>query len=222
MRVALTLSVFMIAAMIAISIFGWFAIPENTMIATHWNLAGEADGFSRRDHILFGMPLLAIALTLLFAFIPQIEPRRAHAAFNTGLLNASWLGATAVMLIAHGAIVLSALGQGSAATHMPQAILFAVAALLMLVGNFTAKSRSNFFLGVRTPWTLSSEHAWSAANRAAGWMFVLSGAAAMAAGLFIDTATGFKVLIASILGTVVMSVVISYMAWRKDPERGAS
>ena len=63
MRVALTLSTFMIAAMIAISVFGWVAIPENTMIATHWNLAGEADGFSRRDHILFCMPLLAIALT---------------------------------------------------------------------------------------------------------------------------------------------------------------
>lgn len=212
------ISLIIIAAMIAISTFGWIAIPEDTMIARHWNLAGEPDGFSPRNHILFGMPLVAVGLTLLFMLIPKIEPRKAHTGYNAALLTVSWLGSLGMLLVVHASIVFTAI-EGNAAPPLPQATLFASCALIMLVGNFTAKSRSNFFLGVRTPWTLSSEHAWSVANRAAGWMFVLSAVGAMATGISLDTLTGFKVLIASVLAAALMSVAISYFAWRSDPAR---
>lgn len=218
MRLTHTASLIIIAATAAVSIFGWIAIPEDTMIARHWNLAGEPDGFSPRNHILFGMPLVAIGLTLVFSLIPKIEPRKTHRGYNTALLNVSWLGSLGMLLVVHASIIFSAV-EGNTTPPVPQATLLASCALLILIGNYTAKSRSNFFLGVRTPWTLSSEHAWSVANRAAGWMFVLSAVGAVIVGIAFNTMTGFKFMIASILASALVSVAISYVAWRSEQDR---
>lgn len=139
-------SLIIIASIIAISVFGWVAIPEGTMIARHWDMAGEPDGFSPRSHVLIGMPMLALALTALFLAIPLIEPRRKHRTDNSALLNVSWLGALGLLLVVHASIVFAATA-GETSPPLPQATLFAVSVLLILIGNFTAKSRSNFSLG---------------------------------------------------------------------------
>ena len=106
---------------------------------------------------------------------------------------------------------------------MPGAALYGLCLLIILMGNYTAKSRSNFFLGVRTPWTLSSEHAWSVANRTAGWLFVLTGLAAAATGTLYGAPAGYRVFFVCVVSAALISVVVSYFAWKADPERqGAS
>lgn len=218
MTLSRIVSMVIIIAMAGVSAYGWVSIPEGTEIARHWDIHGEPNGFSPRSHILIGMPLFAVALSLLFMFVPALEPRKEHAAQNTALLAASWVGSLGVLLAVHAAIVYAAV-EGQTRLPLPQGILFASCVLIMLIGNFTAKSRSNFFLGVRTPWTLSSEHSWVAANRTAGWLFVLSAAAAMATSLALDTADGFKVLLAGVISAALISIVVSFLAWRSDPAR---
>lgn len=218
MNLSRAVSLIIIAAMAGISIYGWTSIPEGTEIARHWDINGQPDGFSPRGHILIGMPLAAVAATILFMLVPALEPRKEHTPQNRALLTASWLGSLGLLLAVHASIVYAAV-DGQTALPLPQAMLFASCALIMLIGNFTAKSRSNFFLGVRTPWTLSSEHAWIAANRTAGWLFVLTAAGAMIAGVIMGTTAGLAVLVAGIIAAALVSVVVSYIAWRSDPAR---
>lgn len=219
MRTAWVLTFAAIFVMAAISLYGASVIPENAMIARHWNLAGQVDGYSPRNHVLIGMPALALFVAIVFAAVPYIDPRRRNVAASRGLLLVSWIGVVALLAVTHGWIVLSAARGESGAAPPPHIILYGVSALLIAIGNFVAKSRSNFFLGIRTPWTLSSEHAWAVANRAGGWMLVLTGAAAAAAGYFVDLRTGMLTLVAGALATAIVSVAVSYVAWRSDPER---
>ena len=215
-RVVLTLSSLMIAAMLATSFYGFQNLPADAMIARHWDLAGQPNGYSPRDHILVGMPLLAIAA--LFYFLPRLDPRRQNMRQSIGLLYAAWLGSLSVIALTHAAIIKRAVS-GTELLPMPAATLYGVSLLLIVVGNFTAKSRSNFFLGVRTPWTLSSEYAWIKANRTTGWLFVLTGVGAAGATLFGDAALGIKVLLAGSFTAALTGVVVSYFAWKNDPER---
>lgn len=219
MRVAWIVTAAAIAAMTALSLYGLAVIPEDAVIARHWNLAGEADGYSPRNHVLVFFPVFALVISAVFAAIPHIDPRREHVDASRGLLIASWVGTLALFVALHGAVVLGAARGDESAALAQGASLYGSALLITVIGNFVAKSRSNFFLGVRTPWTLSSEHAWTVANRAAGWMFVATGAGAVAAGLVEDSRTGFIVLIAGALATAVVSIALSYFAWRSDPER---
>jgi len=218
MKTALWVCTLAIAAMIGVSIYGWVHIPENAMVTRHWNLNGVADGFSPRNHVLIGMPVFATVLAFVFFMIPAIDPRPDHVRRSAGLLTASVIGVTALLAVTHASIVLPA-AHGAASPSLPGATLYAASILLILVGNYTAKSRSNFFLGIRTPWTLSSEHAWSVANRTGGWLFVLTGAAAAAVGFISGPSDGYLVLGVGAVSAALIGIVVSYFAWRSDPER---
>ncbi|GJL95204.1 MAG: hypothetical protein DHS20C05_16090 [Hyphococcus sp.] len=220
-KLALLLGVLFIIATFATSIYGWLTIPENTMLARHWGLNGEPDGFSPRNHVLVGMPTLAILLSVLFFWLPSIDPRGQNLKASHGLLEVSWLGAVGIITTAHLSIILPA-AHGEAAPAMPASVLYAASLLLILFGNYMAKSRSNFFLGIRTPWTLMSEHAWTVTNRAGGWMFVLTGLGASLTGAVSDAKYGLFVLITGVLTAVVASAIISYLAWKSDPDRSPS
>lgn len=216
-RTGLIASILALIAMIAISAYGWVNIPENTMMARHWNLAGEADGFSPRNHVLIGFPLAILAIAALFAMIPAIDPRQENVRRSRGLFLTAWIGTVVVMALLHGVIVVTAV---RGVQLQPGWVLYPISILIVVLGNFVAKSRSTWFLGVRTPWSLSSEHAWVMANRTTGWLFVLTGIGAAAAGFLHDAQAGIIVLVAGLIASGVIGVVVSYIAWRNDPERG--
>lgn len=218
-KAGLTATLVALAAMIVISAYGFITIPEDAVIARHWGLHGQPDGWSPRNHALIGMPLAAVVLALVFAAIPAIDPRTENVRRSRGLYLSAWIGAVVLLTLVHASIVLSATRGGE---MDPAIVLYAVSALFAVMGNFLAKSRSSWFLGVRTPWSLSSEHAWIAANRTTGWLFVLTGAGAAAAGLLRRAEDGFAVLVAGALAAALAGVVVSYIAWRRDPERRGS
>jgi uncharacterized membrane protein len=218
MRNALFFSLLLVLTMIGFSAFGFAVIPPDAKIATHWNFHGEIDGYSGRNAGLAALPAIAVLMSAIFAAVPYIDPRTENVAASRWLLFASWIAALALITAAHASIVLSAAGIAPADLPANVAIC-GVPAILIVVGNFVAKSRSNFFLGVRTPWTLSSEHAWRMANRAAGWMLVLTGLASIGAFALLGRSAGFLVILAGVTSSVLVSVAISYFAWRSDPER---
>jgi uncharacterized membrane protein len=215
MRAALVASVVLLAAMAGISAFGFAVIPPGAMLATHWGLSGEADGFTARGPALISLPLMAAFTAAVCAAVPFLEPRRQHAPQNRGLLFAGWIGSLALLAAVHAGVVLAA--TGDLGPNAPVSVASVAAPLLLLaIGNYTAKTRSNFFLGVRTPWTLSSEHAWRVANRTAGWALVLTGLLGLAAAVFLDPAASFVVCVAGSLSAAAVSMAASWLAWRAD------
>ena len=89
----------------------------------------------------------------------------------------------------------------------------AVGVLLMVLGNYMGKLRRNFFMGIRTPWTLASEAVWERTHRMAGWLFVLGGAVMVVAAL--AGAVRGRLLLAVIVVVALVPVVYSYFVYRR-------
>ena len=148
-RLPLIVSFIAMAAMLAVSAWGWSVLPAAVQIATHWGINGRPNGHMSKAVGLLLPPAVAALLTLLFALLPQIEPRRANLLASRKLYFASWYGAVGMLAVVHLLIVLNAAG-----VHMDinRWFLIATSLLFVLLGNYMGKSRSNFFIGTRLPW----------------------------------------------------------------------
>jgi uncharacterized membrane protein len=88
----------------------------------------------------------------------------------------------------------------------------------LVLGNFMGKIRPNWFVGIRTPWTLSSKLSWNKTHRAGGWTFIVVGLVAIAAA-FLAGGWGIGIFLGTTMVGVIGLAVYSYLVWRNDPER---
>ena len=219
-RQGLAISALVVAGMAALSVWGWFQTPADAAIPVHWSATGEVNRYGTRLEAFGLMPALAAGLSLLLAFAPKIDPRGRNLAKSGPLLITVWMGTLAILAVSHIALVLSATGTLDAeGPVMPRMILIAVALFMAVLGNLLGKARPNWFVGVRTPWTLSSDHAWDVTHRWAGRGFVATGLIGGAAILIAPINIGLTVFFILLAITAIGSIVLSYLAWRTDPER---
>ena len=203
-------------AMLGASAYGWTALPEGAEYPVQWNTNGDVNRYASKVQMLTFLPALTAVLALLFAITPKFIPRRSNLEKSRALYMVGWLGGLGVIALVHFGIIYAAV---SGKPPLVQLILIANGFFLVLLGNYMTKSRSNWVAGIKTPWTLSSEHAWTAANRFAGQGFVVIGIATMVSALALEPSVTLKLVLAGLAATVVVSVGISYVAWRRDPER---
>lgn len=216
----LLISIAITAAMAALSAWGWLATPDGVEIPVHWNAAGEPDRYGGKVEAFLLMPGLAVLLSALFAAAPLIDPRGRNLARSGSVLLTVWIGTLAVLCAAQAALTLVAVGvvdaHGEAA---PRLIVLAVCAVLIGLGNALGKARPNWFVGFRTPWTLSSDKAWDVTHRWAGRGFVAAGLLGGAAMLFAPMEVGVGVFLALVLGVAAGATLVSFLVWRSDPDR---
>ena len=215
-RTPLIVSVILVLAMLAASAYAWTVLPADVRIAIHWGADGHPDGFAHKPFALLFGPAFGAGLSLMLAAATLIEPRLSNLAASAKFFAVAWCGAIAIVAVSHGVIVAVAL---HAVFDVIGVVMASVSVLFIVIGNFIGKSRSNFFAGIRTPWTLSSEYAWEHANRLAGRLFMASGAATLAAILVLPPQFAIFILLGLTLGSSAVAVVMSYVYWRNDPER---
>ncbi len=183
------------------------SLPEQVPI--HWNAAGEVDGYgSKLMGALFG-PGLALFTWGMIWVIPKISPK----GFGTGefsdVLQIIQVALVAFMAGIGAMILMAGLGHQPSVEHI---VPIAVGALLVLLGNYMGKVRKNFFVGIRTPWTLASDEVWSRTHRLAGYLFVAAGLGMIVSGLF----EAKVILMAGLpLVAALVPVAYSYFAYRK-------
>ena len=161
------------AALIAITWLATFLIYPRlpSQIPLHWNFSGQVDRFGSREN-LFLMPAIMVAVVLLFAALPWLSPRRFEVnAFRSTYLYIMLL-LVALLGYLHALMVWAAL---SKPLDMGRSLLGALFLLLVLIGNVLGKVKRNFYVGVRTPWTLASEKVWYATHRFAARVCVIGG-----------------------------------------------
>jgi uncharacterized membrane protein len=215
-RLPLIASFVLIALMLAVSAWGWAVVPEGARITTHWDANGRPNGFMPKEVGLLLLPAIGVALTALLAMVPVIEPRRQNLIASRKLYFSAWIGGLGVLAVSHIMTVASAAGTR---INVPAVVLIAVAALMIVLGNFLGKSRSTFLVGMRLPWTLTSEYAWHKSNRLMGLFMVATGILTLPALYFLGTKAGFAVLGTGIVSGTIVGSVASYVYWRSDPNR---
>lgn len=198
------------ALAVAISIWAYPSLPPT--VATHWNLRGTPDGFSSRLMAVSIGPLLIGAVTLLFNVLPKVDPRRENYA---RFVSTYWLFGNAVMvfmLLAHAMVIATGLGYS---VRIDKLMPLGIGLLFVVVGNYLTRVEPNWFVGIRTPWTLSSDTVWRKTHRTGGLVMVIGGLA-LAAGAFLPQAALLPLLIGTLVIVAGFPIVQSYVLWKRE------
>lgn len=193
-------------------------LPGPVPLPTHWNIHGQPDAFSDKWTALLMPVLIAGATSLIFYFLPVLEPRKEHLKQSQGLVFSAWAVLLLMSILVQFAVVSVALHWS---VHGTSFILAGVGLTFAVIGNQLGKSRSMFLVGIRTPWTLSSEEVWIRTHRLAGKLMV-AGGLLLTATAFLPLPNGMTATVmgAVIAASVIVPIVYSYILWRREQGSG--
>ena len=182
----------------------WNQLPEQ--IPSHWNAAGEIDGWSSKPFAVLGMPLILLAMQWLCAAVTLADPKKNN---HSGKILHLVLWIIPVLNA-----VLSVLTYAAAMgtdVRMEVVMPVFIGLLLAIIGNYLPKCKQNYTIGIKIPWTLNSEENWNKTHRFAGWLWVVCGLVIMLTGFF----GGFWIFLGVVLLMVLAPFIYSYMLHRK-------
>ncbi len=207
------LSLALIAAMLVLAGLTWGIAPERMPV--HWDIKGTPDRFGGKAEGLLAIPATAAGIYVLMLVLPRIDPRRGHYALFAGVYTLIRTLLVAFLFALYLVVVLWARG---IPVRVERITPLLVGALLIVLGNYMGKLRSTWFVGIRTPWTLSSEESWNKTHRLGGKVFILAGAASILAGL-LRSEHAVWAMIVLLVGGMLLLTVFSYIWWKHDPNR---
>ncbi len=206
------LSVAAIAAVGALAAVLYDSLPDS--MPTHWNARGVVNGYMPKTIGVAMAVGLPIVIFLLLKVLPALSPRGFRMGSFQPVTDIITLAITAMVAGVDAAVLLAASGR-----HVPILVVtqLLIGVLFVVVGNYLGKVRRNFFLGIRTPWTLASEEVWARTHRFGGPVFVIAGLALVAlAWAPVATPAGFPLTLLGVTGVAAVVVVVySYVVYRQ-------
>ena len=189
----------------------WNQLPDQ--MASHWNTNDEVDGYISKFWGVFLMPLITLGMFGLFIALPNMDPLKANIASFRGAFNLFIVLITVFMLYIHGLTLAWSLGYQS--FKMSTAMLPFMGLLFMFIGYLLRQAKRNFFIGIRTPWTLSSDTVWDKTHQLGSVLFMVSGALAFF-GSFFGGMAAFWLLFIPLMGSTLFLVIYSYILYRNE------
>jgi uncharacterized membrane protein len=193
----------------AIALYFYPRMPE--VMASHWNASGEVNGYMSRFWGLFLMPVISAVLLLLFIAIPNLDPLKKN--INT-FISYYDLFILVMLLFFVYIHMLTLLWNLGITVNIGRAMAPALGALFFFVGVLVSKSKRNYFIGIRTPWTLSSDKVWEKTHKLGGKLFKAAGILCVL-GVFSDE-FGIWLVLVPVIAAAIISVVYSYAVFRQS------
>ena len=189
----------------------WNHLPEQ--MASHWNINDQVDGYMSKFWGVFMMPLITLGMFVLFLVIPSIDPLKANIAQFREAFNLFIVLMVAFMLYIYGLTLAWSLGYTG--FRMSSSMLPAIGLLFIFIGFMLRQAKRNFFIGIRTPWTLSSDRVWNKTHQIGSTLFIVAGLLAVIGSIFGGT-TAFWMLMVPIFGSTIFLVVYSYVLYKQE------
>ncbi len=199
-----------VAASFAISAYLYPRMPE--VMATHWGIEGQANGYMGKFWGLFLLPIITTLAIGLMTVVPKIDPLKNNIAKFRGYYNNFILFIAMFSFYIHSLTIAWNLGFEFDMTKM---IIPAIAAVFWFASALMKNSKRNWFIGVRTPWTISNDLVWNKTNKLGAKIFKIFAIAGLAA-IFFDNAY-FLWLVVALIAASIYLVAYSYLLWRKTP-----
>ena len=191
---------------------GYFYINFPSRVASHWNFAGQVDGYAGRVEGAFALPMLLLAMYLLFLVLPVVDPKRERYVEFDNYYKLFRAAIMAVLLVVYTAMGLFNLGYP---IKIGTVVSGSIGILFVVLGSFMGKIKSNWFMGIRTPWTLSSEKVWNKTHQMGGWLFVIYGLMIIATP-YLPQNWGMYLFVAGAVILVMGTMVYSYWLYSQE------
>ncbi len=207
-------SLLMIGLSIVLAFYFQSAFPDR--VPTHWNLAGEVDGYSGRFFGAWFMPLLTLGLYLLFIGLPYIDPRKHHYAGFIKSFHGIKTSLVAFMLVLYLFVGMAGLGYD---IPVGGVIPIMVGLLFVALGHYIQSVEQNWSMGVRTPWTMENPVVWKKTNHLMGRLMMLAGVLiAICAFPFPEMGKAI-IFFSAIALVVIVPIVYSYFVYRSEMKK---
>lgn len=211
MKIITKKEIFPVALVILVFLVGisfYPHLPEN--VPSHWNAQGEIDSWSTKNFAVFFLPGITLGLYLLMTFLPLIDPlRRNYQKFALPYFYFRTIFVIFFVLL-YLFTLMSSLGLKLNINYF---IVPVISLLFIFIGFFLPKIKKNYFVGIRTPWTIHSEEVWDKTHQFSGKLFLMAGLISLLS-IFI-LKYSFFIFISAILLAALISVAYSYFAFRK-------
>jgi uncharacterized membrane protein len=205
------IALIMIALALLAGALLWDRLPDQ--MASHWNINDQVNGTMPKFWGVFLMPLITLGMLVLFLVIPSIDPLKANIAQFRESFNLFIVLIIAFMLYIHGLTLAWSLGYQN--FKMSAAMLPFMGVLFIAVGFMLRKAKRNFFIGIRTPWTLSSDSVWAKTHQLGSVLFMASGVLVIIGGFF-GGLIAFWLMFIPLIGSSLFLVVYSYVLYRSE------
>ena len=182
----------------------WNQLPQQ--MPTHWNAAGEIDGWSSKPFAIFGLPLILLAAQWLCVLATLADPKQRN--HTDKILHLVFWIMPILSVVMHTITYMAALG---VEVRMERIMPVFMGILFTIIGNYLPKCKQNYTIGIKIPWTLDNEENWNKTHRFAGFLWVVCGIAVMFTGFF----GGFWVFLPISLLMVLTPIIYSYILHQK-------
>lgn len=147
----------------------WKSLPET--VSTHWNYKGEIDNWGHKNSIILITFLLSGLTYIIFSLVPLIDPKKKIQAMGNKFHKLKFL--MVLFMSALAIFIIYSIKEQSITN--PAFIMLAIGLLFMLFGNYMKTIKANYFIGIRTPWTLENENVWKSTHKLSGKLWFIGG-----------------------------------------------
>lgn len=187
----------------------WNSIPEN--VPLHWDLNGEIDNWGSK-YTLVGLVFLMPILTyILMIIVPKIDPKKRIEAMGGKYDQFKFILVAFMSVLSIFIIYISKNQELSS----PGIIFVLVGILYVFLGNYFKVLKQNYFIGIKTPWTLENEKVWKLTHLLAGKMWVIGGLTVVILSLILPENSNFYFFIGITVIITIVPIVYSYLIYKK-------
>jgi len=187
----------------------WNSLPETVPI--HWNLEGDIDNWGSK-YTLIGLVFLMPILTyILMLVVPKIDPKKRIEAMGGKYDQFKFILVAFMSVLSIFIIYVTKNQQLSS----PAIIFVLVGVLYIFLGNYFKVLKQNYFIGIKTPWTLENEEVWKLTHLYAGKMWVIGGLLVVVLSLIVPEEINFYFFIAITAIISIVPIVYSYLIYKK-------
>jgi uncharacterized membrane protein len=189
----------------------WENLPEE--VPTHFDLQGNVNDWSNKRTLLYLPGLLGTGIYFLMIIIPVLDPKKKIKEMGSKYYNLRFILTFFISLLTTFILYTSKMG----GVTNPNLLIALIAAMFAVLGNYFQAIRPNYFIGLRTPWTLESEEVWKKTHLLAGRIWMVGGTVAFVLSFVIGNFKGLSfVLGALLLIMIIVPVVFSYSIYQKE------
>lgn len=192
----------------------WNELPEKVPI--HWNIKGEIDRYGEKMELLIIPFLLPFLVYIIFWVVPKIDPKNKLNKMGNKLQTLKVLMTTLMAVLA---LFIIYTAKNQSFTN-PNYIVLLIGVLYIILGNYFKTIKSNYFIGIRTPWTLENETVWQETHKLGGKLWFIGGIIIVLTSMILDKQPNFTIFLIITGIITIIPIVYSYIFYQKEKRNG--